>query len=221
MSLFPILLVRKPVMPHLSRFSSRLSKAFTLSELLISLAILGLIAAFVVPMVMHSIGEAAIQSNLREAIIALDQVANEAYMQGKYAEKRFQWFQQNLNTTQVCVNDTSCMGGEDVGSSQNYSLVLPSGAVVTNIHPLSTFSHGDVYIVDGNDPKGSNIDGQDRILLNSPTFNAQSSRQAPGPWHTACLTALPNWPSNRTGWLCPHSVESGVLYRKALGLETP
>jgi prepilin-type N-terminal cleavage/methylation domain-containing protein len=208
-------------MPHLSRFSSRLSKAFTLSELLISLAILGLIAAFVVPMVMHSIGEAAIQSNLREAIIALDQVANEASMQGKYAEKKFQWLQQNLNTTQVCVDDTSCMGGEDVGSSQNYSLVLPSGAVVTHISPLSLFYMDDGYLVDGNGPKGPNIDGQDRIWLNSPTFNAQSSRQASSYWHTACLTAMPNWPPNRTGWLCPHGAPSGVLYRKALGLETP
>jgi prepilin-type N-terminal cleavage/methylation domain-containing protein len=208
-------------MPHLSRFSSRLSKAFTLSELLISLAILGLIAAFVVPMVMHSIGEAAIQSNLREAIIALDQVANEASMQGKYAEKKFQWFQQNLNTTQVCVNDTSCMGGEDTGSPQNNSLVLPSGAVVTNIHLGTLFYHDDGYMVDGNGPKGPNIDGQDRIWLNSPTFNAQSSRQASSYWHTACLTAMPNWPPNRTGWLCPHGAPSGVLYRKALGLETP
>jgi prepilin-type N-terminal cleavage/methylation domain-containing protein len=200
-----------------SRLKPRANKAFTLTELLIALGILGLIATFALPPIMNNLGEQALHANINEAITTLDKAAYDAFLQGLYDQQKRPWFESKLNVEKICTT-SACSGIAPIVGEQEEALVLHSGAVITGMGN-GAFFQDNQYIIDGNGGAGPNTMGIDRMALNSPTFQADGTRQASATWHTNCLAVMPNWPANRTGWLCPTDAASAELYRKAFKLE--
>jgi prepilin-type N-terminal cleavage/methylation domain-containing protein len=151
--------------------------AFTMSELLIALAILGLIATFTVPKVLHSIDEANYRTALKEAESLIQSVANQAYTQG-YTGNRFDYYRENVNTVKTCTNGVveGCMVG---GGSEftERAFVLPSNISIgsfSNNPSNRTFDgfNTESWYIDLNGTTAPNVLGRDILEWQAPRFNS-------------------------------------------------
>jgi prepilin-type N-terminal cleavage/methylation domain-containing protein len=99
-------------MPH----ASQKTLAFTLSELLIALAILGLIATFTVPKVLHGIGEQQSKTVLKETIAMMGQILGEYFTENcEKVYQRDKLLLNKLNATKVCHSAGDGIGGPGAG----------------------------------------------------------------------------------------------------------
>jgi type II secretory pathway pseudopilin PulG len=166
-------------MPYLKPYRHSKSLAFTVSELLIALGILGLIATFTVPKVLHSIDEASYRTALKEVEGVIQTVANEAYTQG-YTGSRFNYYREKMNTVKVCTNPNGitqgCMvlpeGSGDISEYNENALVLPSGVTIGAINNNTFRGSGDGWRIDLNGTKPPNTEGIDILRWSPATFES-------------------------------------------------
>ena len=88
-------------MPHASRLTPSRKKGFTLSELLISLSILGVIAALTLPGVFANVNQAGNEAKLKTHITAVHQALNADVLDGTYVSIA-QTLTTRLNYAHLC-----------------------------------------------------------------------------------------------------------------------
>jgi prepilin-type N-terminal cleavage/methylation domain-containing protein len=184
--------------------------AFTLTELLIALVILGLVTTFTLPKVIANIDQTQNEAKLKEAIALIEQIGNEAYMEGQYNEIRWDYFIAKINPIKICgTNSTtqdctaaSLSGDGTTNERSQPGFVLANGTVIAGINRVSLqslFSGVDNWMIDVNGAAEPNTYGQDVLHITAPRFTATGGK------NSNC--------SNRR-LLCPNSgsASSVVLY---------
>ena len=149
---------------------------FTLSELLIALAILGLIATFTIPKLVDSIQTQGRDAVIKETIATLNQVGHELVMTGEPIT--YDNFLARLNVVRRCGAvgegcwDHPYNGGSIPGGFTNGMVVFHNGAMLTDFEPHHTFStcpdqnKGDPrFLMDWNGAAGPNLVGEDQLDL--------------------------------------------------------
>lgn len=136
-------------------------KGFTLAELLVSLAVLGLLATFAVPKVLQTVSEQQQKAVLREVVATLSAVTFKA-IQNNGASREF--FRENLQYQRLCANhpnEEGCWAGNSAGDATNKDgYLLHNGATLTSFNGVL-----ESVAVDLNGTTGPNIFGVDQIWL--------------------------------------------------------
>jgi prepilin-type N-terminal cleavage/methylation domain-containing protein len=143
--------------------------AFTLAELLIALAILGVIATFTIPKVLQSQQDSKKTAIFKETIAAIAGVVQSSLLTGDGPPRtQYMWplFQKHLNYIKHCTTDAIAEGCwiDRSGSSMddnNEGYVLPNGATLIDVS-YSSFTAGGISI-DWNGLAGPNVFGDDRM----------------------------------------------------------
>jgi hypothetical protein len=150
--------------------------------MLVALAILGLIAGFVVPKVINGIENQQKRAILKEVISDLTSLCMTEWLQGslKPSTSPYQLLKEKFNCTQYADNARSAglwIGAIDGGDGSRAGCLLPNGAVIimdTSANGINTFG------VDWNGSKGPNTNyigvTGDRLLLR---FNNQATGTPP------------------------------------------
>jgi prepilin-type N-terminal cleavage/methylation domain-containing protein len=167
-------------MHHATRKSRQRRFGFTLSELLIALAILGVIASLAIPSVIKNIDEAQNEAKFKEAIALLEQIGNEAYMEGVYGRVRWHYFIDRANVIKACSNNgltegcTANIAANSGDEAKQRAFVLANGVVVGGIDSATgynQFFEGESWFIDINGTEGPNTYGQDVIRVSAPRFD--------------------------------------------------
>ena len=170
------------------------SKGFTLSELLISLVILGVIAAFAIPKVLVSQQSQQEKAVFKETIATLSEV----YYEGSRTQTipqnvsnqcdDYTYLTSRINALKLCNTASDAQGcWDDSTQGNNYGggevnepgFVLPNGADVVGLNTWDcTFG---AFVIDWNGPAGPNVEGQDQLYLMrcdyAPCFGGAPSLQ--------------------------------------------
>jgi prepilin-type N-terminal cleavage/methylation domain-containing protein len=146
--------LKMPVNPQPHRPTA--VKAFTLSELLVSLSVLGLIAALTLPTIFNSVEQSRKKAVLKETVNILENVSYECAMEGMLrlntgvGNDAHQCYQSKINF--VKQDDVFANLANNTGS-----VTLQSGATIS-------FNMGNTYtIIDYNGMQAPNTLGQDRV----------------------------------------------------------
>jgi prepilin-type N-terminal cleavage/methylation domain-containing protein len=148
---------------------------FTLAELLISLGILGVIAVFAIPKILHAQQDTKRKAVFRETIALLSELVYTGVSQGYITDQgggvyNGEWILDHVNAVKICDNNASMMGCWNLddsllGGSTNNGFVLSNGAVVVGSGiSRNAYSH---IIIDWNGEAGPNLPQQDQIGLNA------------------------------------------------------
>lgn len=139
----------------------RPNAGFTLSELLISLALIGLIATFTIPKVLTTLQDQQQKALIRETVATLSTLTQKAIHENNISK---QFFRDNLNYQKLCAvhpNEEGCWPGGVSGDAGNPdAYILHNGVMLTSFNGvLSTVS------IDVNGMTGPNQYGQDQLFL--------------------------------------------------------
>lgn len=149
--------------------TSEFTTGFTLAELLISLAILGVIATFTIPKVLKSEADAERKAVFKETLAVLSQLAhirsitsNQPF--ANIAELKT-YVQDHLNYVKQCPTDvyaegcwfTTSAGGED-------GYLLPNGAFIISVNGGAGMDR-ETLAIDWNGLEPPNVSGQDIMLV--------------------------------------------------------
>ncbi len=157
----------------------RLSRGFTLAELLISVAILGVIATFTLSKILPRSSNNQKIAIFKESISTLSAVTQKGMMDGVLNQKPnatvyTTYFQANLNALKNCSTNPvtqGCWAATAPGAgSYNYASVLPNGASIlylgAGVDDAATSQNGAGYVyLDYNGLDNPNVEGQDVIIL--------------------------------------------------------
>jgi type II secretory pathway pseudopilin PulG len=146
--------------------------AFTLSELLISLAVIGLISALTLPAVFNSVQRSQKRAVLKESVSVIQTaflvcLNTEECSSGNYAN-----LYSMINSSVLCSsNDGSCkfsypIAGAPSESTDNNSTgyMLQTGAYMWGFQ-TDNINQSDAFLIDFNGKTGPNIVGQDVLYL--------------------------------------------------------
>ena len=120
-----------------ARFCLKNSKAFTLSELLIALVILGVIATFAIPKILQSQQAAQQKAVFKEAVAALSQAAYQESLQDSPQTDSYAVFKPRLNYVKEVF-----VGTDDPTNT----LYLSSGVALSNFNANSTLDQETILI---------------------------------------------------------------------------
>jgi prepilin-type N-terminal cleavage/methylation domain-containing protein len=104
------------------------ARGFTLSELLVSLSVLGLIAAFAIPSILAGVANNSKKALLKEAFNFISNGIREGVDMGQLRTTNdLTYFQSKLNATKVCTNATAqgCWTGQEQILARTPQLPLP------------------------------------------------------------------------------------------------
>ncbi len=142
--------------------------AFTLAELLIALALLGVIATFTIPKIMQSQQNERRKAVFRETFGALSQPLYHGVIKGQISNLGEYWtyLQNNLNAVKFCTNASTqgCWSGstDNVNNDPtNRGILMHNGAMVTDFES-SGFIDDNIWI-DWNGTEGPNLHCEDQI----------------------------------------------------------
>jgi type II secretory pathway pseudopilin PulG len=156
--------------------------AFTTAELMIALALIGLVATFATPKIYRSLLNSQERSAFREVVSVLEQLYYQGASQGIKGAALNQFVMQHINASKTCMNTVadgcfyignSQYGGivEDSGSMAGFE--MPSGAVVNSINLTTTNAYDEIVIdINGSNGVSAYSGGSysskivDRIVLN-------------------------------------------------------
>jgi prepilin-type N-terminal cleavage/methylation domain-containing protein len=161
-------------------------QGFTLSELLVVLGIMGLIATFTIPKVLYSFEERQNIAKFKETIGIIEQIGAEAFMEGKYNQERWFYILPRLNYVKSCFNSgvtdgcNSALNGDgNVHRANERALVLANGVVIGGIIRGSVlhknFNNPDFWFIDVNGTDGPNTFGIDVLYLHAPYFDVNGT----------------------------------------------
>jgi type II secretory pathway pseudopilin PulG len=160
----------------------RRTQAFTTAELMIALALIGLVSTFAVPKIYRSLLYSQERSALRETVSVLKQLYYQGASQGIKGAALNKFVMNHISASKTCMNtvDDGCFyigdgqyGGIVENSGTMGGFEMPSGAVVNSIN-LNTTNPRDEIVIDINGSNGmSAYSGGsysshvvDRIVLN-------------------------------------------------------
>jgi prepilin-type N-terminal cleavage/methylation domain-containing protein len=134
-------------------------RGFTLTELLISLSVLGLVSAITLPKVFASVDETQKKAVFKETLNSLQQLfATEAAFGGTS--------QPSLALVQKGLNAKECSARLSVtrpsGRNTRYGCVLQNGAYILDLNGTGT---GETITIDWNGNAAPNTFGQDRMVV--------------------------------------------------------
>jgi prepilin-type N-terminal cleavage/methylation domain-containing protein len=131
-------------------------KAFTLTELLVSMAILGLIATLTLPHMFMSVDRAKKRAVFKEAYNALALATHKASLEGATTTMDIIPY---LNVSKVCMDNATANGCTTHELETEAAVKLSTGATIFNI--VNAPNHTERNGIDGAGPPriGSDIDG--------------------------------------------------------------
>lgn len=146
---------------------------FTLSELLIALAILGVIAAFTIPKVLSSQQDERKRSTFRETVTALNEILYQGALTGTITKQAdfSQAVNAKLNVVRFCPTDASpgCWDSAVQGTGPWAPQVDEPGMVLHNGVTIAGIGNGpseaDTFIVDWNGTAPPNSYGNDQLTM--------------------------------------------------------
>ena len=156
---------------------------FTLSELLIALAILGLIATFTIPKVLQSTGNQSKEALLKELYASLSEIHYKATLEG-YQGSDWSYFRDHLNNISVaCPSDSSAEGCFTQTGPRNTEsgFLLNNGVSIAGIDG-DYLDDRDNFTVDFNGTEGPNTVGEDQLQLCFTFATVQNSHPAEQPF---------------------------------------
>lgn len=147
-------------------------KGFTLSELLIALAILGLIATFTIPKVLQNVETQSNRAKFKEAIGVINDLLMQGINSGAITSTRADgtYFLNRLQTTKVCASNSQsqgCSPASQIGGQYEYDepgVILHNGVMIVGLNNSSSSDNG--FIIDANGSTGPNEAGKDQLYLN-------------------------------------------------------
>ena len=149
-------------------------KAFTLSELLIALALLGLVAAFTIPKVLQSADSQFRDTSFKETIGILAQAFQNFQNSSNpptSSSDTITFFSEFLNIKEICESSTkpnACMDAS-YPSDTGRAVLLHNGMLISDIDGTTTWPGGGLrqtILIDYNGTEGPNTEGEDIINLN-------------------------------------------------------
>ncbi len=166
---------------------------FTLAELLISLAILGVIATFTIPKILTTQQNGQRIAVFKETYATLSQVVYEGYQKGDVSTSTYAThILSNVNALRVCTSNSFTEGCWTQTDSSPFNergqrgFILPNGATVAG------FENGfntDAFLVDWNGTIGPNIEGDDQIYLFLCSNSQGTGCGSVKPWTITPFTA--------------------------------
>lgn len=170
--------------------------AFTLSELLISLAILGLIATFTIPKVLVAVSDQKQQAALKESISALNSVLYEGVTSGTIlpneGDSVVLKFWPKLNLVNYHTADCTFVTG--LGLGDDYCGTFSNGVQFTGFTPGGPGVDWIWCLLDSNGfANPPNVRGEDQLWVVLITGPSTSNAGPPGtikahPWNTPSQT---------------------------------
>jgi prepilin-type N-terminal cleavage/methylation domain-containing protein len=141
-------------------------KGFTLSELLVSLSVLGLIAALAIPSIITALEKNQKKARFKETYNSIANVIQAGVASGELTDTgNLAYFGRNLNAQKVCTNSgvEGCWAGTDTPSNTSTAggILLHSGVTITDIESDAT--GGDRYFIDINGIEAPNIRCEDQF----------------------------------------------------------
>ncbi|MFM7390177.1 MAG: type II secretion system protein [Vampirovibrionales bacterium] len=199
-------------------------RGFTLSELLVSLAVLGLISALTLPSIFNSVSQSQLKATQKETIQILQDVMHQGFMNGDFAgftdwtfdstsDPIVQYFTSKLagathcprgNIDPPCTHNWTNLGFSHSRNDHSGRWVLPNGVGVW----LRQFTDSDgvIWNIDGNmsnTTSTTSVAGADQVALRC---NISSTNQT---W----VTNLPAKPGQCTARDDYHQPTFSALYR--------
>jgi prepilin-type N-terminal cleavage/methylation domain-containing protein len=152
------------------------SVGFTLTELLISLAILGEIATFTIPKILTSQQSAKRAAVLKESISTIQAVIyNGILTRNLTLTNSYSYISSNVNAVKLCPTNARTEGCWTQplfdSNPQGPGFILPNGATVSGFEtPWSPNDNGNgqwagYFFIDWNGADGPNLEGQDQMIL--------------------------------------------------------
>jgi len=149
------------------------TNGFTLSELLISLAILGVIAAFTIPKILSSQNDAQRKAVFKETYATITTIIYNGLQQGELprtSPNMYDFVSQKINAVKLCDTHSFNQGCWPQSSDCTWAaaelaepgMVLPSGAVIAGLRNGLDYEG---FLVDWNGPAEPNTCGNDQISL--------------------------------------------------------
>lgn len=191
-------------------------KAFTLSELLIALGIIGVIATLSIPSIVSTIQYNILATQLKNNVVAIQQLIDDQKIEHKTKNladtdfKNAASFYSIMNKAQDCTGDTKCWGDQyrtilgdkvsDNDQTPTGGIKLKNGATISyskNIDELGLWI-GTIDI-DVNGPEQPNIIGRDRfqfgITINGKIVGVHSDEEKSCREAAVCFDAIMknNW----------------------------
>ena len=151
---------------------------FTLSELLIALAILGLIATFTIPKVLQSVEQNNRDAVFKETLAALSDITYSGYLDGSLpaaSGSYFSYFQDRLDAQLICddIAADGCWSHDYLSGwgPNSGGFLMKNGAALGDFQPgtgTGCAGNGDGIAIDWNGSDGPNVEGQDqmRVIMN-------------------------------------------------------
>ncbi len=130
----------------MSTQKTSVKKAFTLTELLVSMAILGLIASLTLPHMFMSMDRAKKRAVFKEAYQALQDAVYASTMEGE-ANASWNIVNRRLNVSKICDTNARTQGctSHQFGEAGEPGVVLSTGVTVFGLHPV--VSSGDAFVI--------------------------------------------------------------------------
>jgi prepilin-type N-terminal cleavage/methylation domain-containing protein len=135
-------------------------KGFTLSELLISLSVLGLISALTLPAIFNSVDEQKKKAVFKETLTALAEASAEESNTDARSMGSIKFIESNMNS-QSCSTNMSITNPTD--PRDVFGCILQNGAYVYHLDKVSDTN--DNLVIDWNGNAPPNIHGQDRLIV--------------------------------------------------------
>ncbi len=141
---------------------------FTLSELLVSMAVLGLIAAFAIPSILAAVGENSKKALLKETFNMISNGLREGVDMGTLRTTNdINYYRSKFNAIKICNNASAegCWTGTNIAQNTPTAaaIELATGAIVTDIENLNTGA--DRYYIDVNGRSGPNQKCDDQFPI--------------------------------------------------------
>jgi prepilin-type N-terminal cleavage/methylation domain-containing protein len=160
-------------------FLLRRANAFTLSELLIALAVLGIITTFTLPKLFQQFEQQQFRAIHKELIASVNSLTLQGINEGSITDTNGglgPYLLGNLNAVTTCntngilqgcyagVSITGGAGSNGLGHFDQPSVILPNGAVISG---LSNFAGEKLIGIDANGTKPPNEIGRDVVLFHA------------------------------------------------------
>ncbi|MEE0496003.1 MAG: type II secretion system protein [Cyanobacteriota bacterium] len=204
------------------------NKAFTLSELLIALGIIGVIATLSIPSIVSTIQYNILATQLKNNVVAIQQIIDDQKVEHKTKDlhdtdfKSSESFYSIMSKAQTCSGDTKCWGdsyrtidGSAVSSydsTPSGGIKLKNGATISYIpNDVETGLWVGTINVDVNGPEQPNIIGRDRfqfgIAVNGKIVGVHADDEKTCSDSAVCFDAI-----MKNNWKMP---EKAAYYNKS------